>query len=70
MSRANKARKSTYIDPRTLIIQTRIGQKSKKTSSILLVVSIQYRLVTDGRTDGDSIYRASIASHGKNDMKH
>jgi len=46
------------------------------TSSIRLVVSIQYRLdrQTDGRTDGqtdgqthdDSIYRASIASQGKN----
>ena len=35
------------------------------------IVSIQYRLVTDGRTDGhtrdDSIYRASVASCGRND---
>jgi len=41
-----------------------------KTSSIYTVVSIQYRLVTDGRTDGrthdDSIFRASIVSRGKN----
>jgi len=44
----------------------------QKTSSIRLVVSIQYRLVTDGRTDrlrdehDNSIYRASIVSCGKN----
>jgi len=40
------------------------------TSSICAVVSMQYRLVTDGRTDrlthDDSKYRASIASRGKN----
>jgi len=30
------------------------------------VVSIQYRLVTDGRTDNDSKYRTGIAQHGKN----
>ena len=38
------------------------------TSSIRPVVSIQYRLVTDGdgRTHDDSKYRASIASRGKN----
>ena len=44
-----------------------------KPSSIRPVVSIQYRLVTDRRTDGrtdgwshdDTIYRASIASRGK-----
>ena len=39
-------------------------------SSFHLVVSIQYHLVTDGRTDertqDDCIYRASIASRGKN----
>jgi len=41
-----------------------------ETSSIRPVVSIQYRLVTDGWTDrrtrDDSIYRASIVSRGKN----
>jgi len=43
-----------------------------KTSSILPVVSIQYRLVTDGRTDrqtdrpDDSKCRARIASRIKN----
>jgi len=47
------------------------GSLHAKTSSIRPVVSTQYRLVADGRTDGqrndDSIYRASIASRGKND---
>jgi len=37
-----------------------------KTSSIYTVVSIQYRLVTDGRAHDDSIFRASIVSRGKN----
>jgi len=36
------------------------------TSSIRLVVSIQYRQVTDGQTH-NSIYHASIASHDNND---
>jgi len=38
-----------------------------KASSIRPAVSIQYRLVTDGRrtTHDDSKYRASIASRGK-----
>ena len=42
-----------------------------KANSIRLVVSIQYRLVTDRWTDrqthDDSIYGASIASRGKNE---
>jgi len=37
---------------------------------ICVVISIQYRLVTDGRTDrqthDNSLYRASTASRGKN----
>ena len=40
-----------------------------KTNSIRLLVSLQYQLVTDRRTDGQthdgSIYRASIASAAK-----
>jgi len=32
------------------------------------VVSIQYRLVTNGRTHDDSIHRASIASRGENEV--
>jgi len=45
------------------------GRKPACQKSFRPVVSIQYWLVTDGRTDGrtqdDSIYRASTASHGK-----
>jgi len=37
-------------------------------TSIRPVVSIQYRLVTDGRTHDDSKYRVSIASRAKNEM--
>ena len=52
------------------------GSPRAKASSIRPVVLIQYRRVTDRRTDGrtdkqtdrhdESIYRASIASRGKN----
>ena len=46
------------------------GSFHANTNSIRPVVSIQYRLVTDGRTDGrthdDSTQRASKASRGKN----
>jgi len=31
-----------------------------------LAVSIKHRLVTDRQTHDDGIYRASMASHGKN----
>jgi len=31
-----------------------------------LAVSVEHRLVTDGRTRDDGIYRASMASRGKN----
>jgi len=37
-------------------------------TSIRPVVSIQYRLVTDGRTHDDSKYRVSISSRAKNEM--
>jgi len=33
---------------------------------LCLVVLVQYQRVTDRQTDDDSIYRASIASRGKN----
>ena len=36
----------------------------QKTSYIRLLVSIQYRLVTDGQAHDDSIYRANTASRG------
>ena len=62
--------------PNFIIAQFRINQRKlpcpKKTSSIRLVVSIQYRLVTDRQRDRqmdghthDSISCASIASRGK-----
>ena len=44
------------------------GYSHAKTSSIRLVVSTKYRLVTDGRTDGQTDRRShddSIASRGK-----
>jgi len=43
------------------------GSIHAKTSSIRSVVSMYTDLWrTDGRTHNDSVYRASIASHGKN----
>ena len=49
------------------------GKLSCQKLAVCLVFSMQYRLVTDGRTDGqmdrrvhdDGIYCASIASRGK-----
>ena len=43
-----------------------------KTSSVHLVVSIQYRIVTDGRTERlhNSIYYTSISSRDKNQTPH
>ena len=60
--------------PYFLITQSGIGGKKstcQETSSIRPVVSIQYRVVSDGRTEGqtDSIYRASMASRGRNEKK-
>jgi len=47
--------------------KTRVPELSYDVSVILrLAVLVQYRRVTDGQTHDDSIYRASIASRGKN----